>query len=98
MYVPGVKVTENTTTTVKIPQAGFVSITKPGAGPISIYAEDAGKMQWVCNLDVNPIQQNVILQPGRYHAIYRSLNIKQTIYTVDKTFDVKPGVSTTVIL
>jgi Ca-activated chloride channel family protein len=98
MYVPGVKVTENTTTTVKIPQAGFVSITKPGAGPISIYAEDAGKMQWVCNLDVNPIQQNVILQPGRYHAVYRSLNIKQTIYTVDKTFDVKPGVSTTVIL
>jgi len=98
MYVKGVKVSESTTTTVNVPQAGYVSITKPGAGPISIYSEDGTKMVWLCNLDANPVQQSIIMQPGHYHVIYRSLNIKQTIYTVDKTFDVKPGVSTTVNL
>jgi Ca-activated chloride channel family protein len=98
MYVKGVKVTESTTTTVKIPQAGFVSITKPGAGPISIYSEEGNKMVWVCNLDPNQVQAGIIMQPGHYHVIFRSFNIKQTIYTVDKAFDVKPGVSTNVNL
>ncbi|MGP8214180.1 MAG: vWA domain-containing protein [Bacteroidia bacterium] len=98
MYVKGVKVSESTTTTVKIPQAGYVSITKPGPGPLSLYLDDGGKMQWVCNLDANPVQENVIMQPGHYRVVYRSLNIKQTIYTVDKTFDVKPGSSTVVTL
>jgi Ca-activated chloride channel family protein len=98
MYVKGVKVNESTTTTVKIPQAGYVSITKPGAGPLSVYADDAGKMDWVCNLDPNPAQQIIILQPGHYHIIYRSANLKETIYTVDKPFDVKSGSSTVVNL
>jgi len=98
MYVKGVAVKESTTTTVKIPQAGYLSIIKPGAGPISIYEEDGQKMVWICNLDATPTQESIIMQPGRYHVIYRSNNIKQTIYTVDKTFEVKPGVSTTVNL
>jgi len=98
MHVNGVKVSESTTTTVKIPQAGFVSIVKPGAGPISLYTEDGGKMEWVCNLAADAVTENIILQPGHYHAIYRSSNIKQTIYTVDKIFDVKSGSSITVNL
>lgn len=98
MYVKGVSVKESTTTTITIPQAGYLSIIKPGAGPLSIYQEDGSKMVWVCNLNATPMQQSVIMQPGHYHVIYRSNNIKQTIYTVDKIFEIKPGVSTTVNL
>ncbi len=98
MHVKGVKVSESTTTTVTIPQAGFASIVKPGAGPISIYTDDSGKMEWVCNLSTDAVTQNVILQPGHYHVVYRSSNIKQTIYTVDKKFEIKSGSSITVTL
>lgn len=98
MYVSGVSVKESTTTTIKVPQAGYLYLTKPGSGPSSIYQEDGSKMVWVCNLDANPVKQNIIMQPGHYHIIYRSNHLKQTIYTVDKTFDINPGSSTTLEL
>ncbi|HTB05522.1 MAG TPA: VWA domain-containing protein [Bacteroidia bacterium] len=98
MYVRGVKVSQSTTTTVTVPQAGVVTIVKPASGPISIYSENGGKMEWVCNLDINPTQHTVVMQPGFYHAIYRVLSIKSTIYTIDKVFEVKPAVNTTVEL
>lgn len=97
-YLKGVKVAESSTTTINIPEAGVANIFKPDAGPISLYLEVNGKMKWVCNLAENPTQLNVAMQPGHYHAVYRSINVKQTIYTVDKAFDIKPGLSTVVQL
>ena len=94
IYVSGVKVTQSTTTTVTIPQAGQVTIFKPGTGPCSLYVDNDGKMDWVCNLDMNSVQNTIVLQPGNYHIVYRPLNVHQTIYTVDKAFEIKSGVPT----
>jgi len=94
MYVKGVKVSESSTTTITIPQAGVANISKPAAGPISIYSVDGQKMVWVCNLDMKPMQESVVLQPGHYHVVYRSIDARETIYTVDKEFDINPGAST----
>jgi Ca-activated chloride channel family protein len=92
----GIKVSQSTTTTVSIPQAGLANISKPVPGPGSIYVDNKGKMEWVCNLASNPLQYNIVLQPGIYRVVYRPLNAKQTIYTVDKKFEIKSGSSTTV--
>jgi Ca-activated chloride channel family protein len=98
MYVKGVQISESATTTVKIPQAGYVYINKPGAGPISLYEENAGKLVWVCNLNTDASQENIILQPGKYHVVFRSASVKETLYTVDKEFEVKSGSSVDVNL
>lgn len=94
MYVYGVRISQSTTTTVTIPQAGEVTIFKAGPGPGSIYLDNNGVMQWVCNVDVNSVQLTLVLQPGTYHMIYRPINVHQTIYSVDKTFEIKSGGST----
>jgi Ca-activated chloride channel family protein len=98
MYVSGVKIVESTTTTITIPQAGVLNLTKPAPGPISLYTVAGDKMNWVCNLDMKPTQQSIVLQPGHYRAVYRSIDAKETIYTVDKEFDISPGSSTTLQL
>lgn len=98
MYLNGVSVSQNSTTTITIPQSGTVTLYKPSAGPCSIYADNAGNMEWVCNLDNSTTQNSIAMQPGFYHAIYRPQSVKQTIYTVDKQFEIKPGTSVTVQL
>ncbi len=98
IYETGVKVSERATTTVTIPEAGVVTITKFTAGPTSIYADEGGKMVWVCNLDNISLKQILALQPGTYHIVYRPQDVKQTIFTIDNSFVVKPGESTIVNL
>ncbi len=98
IYETGVKVSERSTTTVTIPEAGVVTITKPGPGPTSIYLENGQKMVWVCNLDNSAAKQLLTLQPGNYRIVYRPQNGKQTVYTIDNSFEVKPGLSTLVNL
>ena len=98
IYESGVKVSERSTTTVTIPEAGVVTINKLNAGPTSIYADEGGKMVWVCNLDNVTLKQILTLQPGRYHVVYRPQDVKQTVFTVDNSFEVKPGESTFVNL
>lgn len=98
IYQQDIKVSESSTTTVTIQAAGQVTINRSFAGPISIYEDETGKMVWVCNLDNSSLSQIVALQPGNYHVIYRPLNVKQTIFTIDNSFKVESGLSTTVNL
>ena len=98
IYEEGVKVSERATTTVTIPEAGVVTVNKPNPGPTSIYEDAGGKMIWVCNLDNNALKQMITLQPGNYRIIYRPESVKQTIFTIDNSFEVKPGLSTLVNL
>ncbi len=94
IYQNGVKVSERATTTLTIPEAGVLTVTKPGPGPTSIFSDNGGKMVWVCNLDNNAQKQMLTLQPGNYHIVYRSQGIKQTIFTIDNSFEITPGLST----
>jgi Ca-activated chloride channel homolog len=98
IYESGVKVSERATTTVTIPEAGVVTITKPAAGPTSIYVDNGGQMVWVCNLDNTTLKETITLQPGKYHIIYRPEDVKQTVFTIDNSFVVQPGLSTYVNL
>lgn len=98
IYENGVKVSQSSTTTVTIVAAGQVTINKPYPGPTSIYEDDGGKMVWVCNLDNNALSQIIALQPGNYHIVYRPRDVKQTIFTIDNSFKVDPGLSTNVTL
>jgi Ca-activated chloride channel family protein len=96
--VSKVDVSQSKTTTIEIPQAGSVTIVKPGEGPGSLYVEENNKMVWVCNLNSSLTQETIILQPGRYRVEYRPKNAKESLYTIEKKFKIESGISTPVKL
>ncbi|HEY6161390.1 MAG TPA: VWA domain-containing protein [Bacteroidia bacterium] len=98
IYLKSVNISQSSTTTIEIPQAGTLYLTKPTPGPGSIYLEDGGKLVWVCNLHDDQTQENIVLQPGKYRVEYRQQNLKEAIYTVEKSFKIDSGQSTQVKL
>ncbi len=98
LYVNGVKIDQSTTTTVKIPRAGMLTLLKAAAGYGSIYIRRNKTEEWVCNINNNIKNETLVLQPGIYRVVYRAQNAKQTLYTTNKTFEIKPGGNMTVNL
>lgn len=86
-----VEIQQNHTNTIKIPTAGNVYLTKGGSGYGSIFVDDGKKMTWVCNLNTKLQTEIIYLQPGNYKLEYRYEMMKQTIKTIEKTFDIKSG-------
>jgi len=93
-----VDVGQSKTTTIEIPQAGTLSISKPSEGPGSVYLMESNKMVFVCNLNSNIMQESLTLQPGKYRIEYRPKNAKESIYTIEKDFKIESGVITPVKL
>lgn len=99
LYVNGVKIDQSTVTTVTIPRPGLLNLIKSAAGYGSIYIRKSKKEEnWVCNLDPNVKNETFILQPGDYRVVFRAQNAKQILYTINKTFEIKPGGSVAVNL
>ncbi len=94
----GVDITQSKTTTITIPQAGILALTKQGEGSGSVYLEDGKKLIWVCNLKDQLTQETVILQPGNYRAEFRSKILRKSDNTVERRFKIESGVSTSVKL
>jgi len=86
-----VEINQSKTTTIEIPQAGTAYISKPAPGPASIYVEEKNQLTFVCNLGTNSMFENIVLQPGKYRVVYRSLNARETIYSIEKKFSIDSG-------
>jgi len=91
LNINGVNINQSETTTVEIPRPGLVTFIKAATGFGSLYVMRDGKMEWVYNLDVNSRTEALVLQPGNYKAVFRSLNARQSIYTITRSFKVLPG-------
>ena len=97
LYVDDVKVAQSQTTTVEIPVPGIAVIQKGTRGYGSLYVEKDGKLEWIYNFrDSNTNQENLVLLPGIYHAVFRSKFLDRSMYTVNKIFEVKSGLTTNV--
>lgn len=88
-----VEIQQSHTNTIKIPTAGNVYIAKGGNGYGSIFLDDGKKMVWVCNLNSGLQSEIIYLQPGNYKLEYRHETIKQTLKTIEKTFEIKSGLT-----
>jgi Ca-activated chloride channel family protein len=96
IYYPNADISQSKTTTIEIPESGMVSLQKPTDGPGSIYLEEKNKLVWVCNMKENILNENVVLQPGNYRAVYRPKNSREVEYTVEKQFKIESGSTTAV--
>lgn len=88
-----IDIKQSYTTTVQIPEPGMVTISLASPGYASIYVVKGNKLNWIYNLKDNIVQKSIILQPGRYHLVYRAKNAKQTLYTINKVFKITSGCS-----
>ncbi len=89
-----VEIKQSNTTTIEIPRPGILTLIKAAPGFGSIYHRTSNKQEeWVCNLNNKIKNESIILQPGKYRVVYRAQNARLTIYTVNKTFEIKSGAS-----
>ncbi len=99
MYIDSVRIDQSTLTTITIPRPGLLNLMKGVSGYGSLYVR-GGKLkeEWIYNLDPESKNETLVLQPGDYRVVFRSQNAKHVLYTVNKTFTIKPGASVTVQL
>lgn len=96
MYVEDVEIKQSHTTKVFIPEPGIATFYLPKKGIASIFQKKNNRMEWVKNISPELERQTIVLQPGKYKIVYRGQNMQQVIYTKEKEFTVKSGLSTQV--
>jgi Ca-activated chloride channel family protein len=98
-YVNDVKITQSHTTTVEIPVPGIAVIQKSVRGFGSLYLEKDGVLEWIYNFrDSNQPQESLVLMPGLYRAVFRSRYVDRSIFTTERSFEVRSGLTTNVKL
>ncbi len=94
IYIEDVEIKQSYTTTIEIPQPGMVTFLLGSTGYGSVYVEKDNKMEWIYNIQEDVTSETLHLQPGRYTIVYRARNAKETLYTIEKHFQVNSGRST----
>jgi Ca-activated chloride channel family protein len=97
IYLRNVEIRQSYTTTVDIPEPGLLNLTsrKPGYGAIyQVTAE--GDQVWVMNIRSGVTKQQYYLQPGTYRLIFREGELRSTIFTQIRDFDIDPGMTETI--
>lgn len=98
MYVDNVQVLQSHTATVAIPQPGIANILKQSSGYASLYVLNGNEQELIYNIRVESVQENIVLQPGRYKVVFRPKNSKKSIYTIERSFKIESGSSETIKL
>ena len=93
-----VKIEQSKTTRIYIPKPGVANISFPAPGYGSLYKETTDTLEWVYNLNVDLLYQNLTLQPGSYKIVFRPKNSKQVTNTITKNFTIRPGLSNSITL
>ncbi len=92
IYVKNIEINQSTTTTVKIPRPGILNILKSASGYGSIYhRKSLTEEDWIYNINNSVKNETIVLQPGVYRVVFRAQNAKQTLYTINKTVEIKSG-------
>jgi Ca-activated chloride channel homolog len=89
-----VEIKQSHTTTAEIPRPGMVTFLRTSPGFGSIYIRNSNSQEcWVYNLNNTVKNESLQIQPGKYRVVFRATNAKQTLYTVNKLFEVRSGSS-----
>jgi len=94
MLLNNVDIKQSHTTSLEIVRPGMITLLRSSVGFGSIYLRKSNKEEeWIYNLDNTIKNESLQMQPGKYRVVFRALNAKQTLYTVNKTFEVRSGSS-----
>jgi len=96
IYIDDINVGQSSTTTVEIPVPGIAVIQKTAQGYGSLYVEQNNELIWVYNFRETPLQESLILQPGRYRVVFRPKYTDRAMFTIEKRFRITSGKTTNV--
>lgn len=96
LTIKDVGIKQSHTTTIEIPRPGLANILMQSPGYGSLYVQQGSSLTWVCDFNPDNQQESLELLPGKYTAVFRALNAKQTLYSVSRTFEIKSGSSSTI--
>lgn len=98
IYV-AVNVTQSGLETINIKAPGFITYSSGKAIVGQIFTKnDNGTWDWVCNLDDGSSKGRFTLQPGAYKVIYRTKEMHQSEYTLEREFRINSNSTTTLKL
>jgi Ca-activated chloride channel family protein len=96
IYIDEINVAQSSTTTVEIPVPGIAVIQKSAQGYGSLYAKQNNELIWIYNFRENPVQESLILQPGKYMVVFRAKYANRAAFSIEKSFRVISGKTTNV--
>jgi Ca-activated chloride channel family protein len=97
IFLKDVEIRQSYTTTVEIPEPGMIHISskKPGYGALFRLTPE-GDQVWVLNIRPGVSRQDYYLQPGSYRIVFRQADLKDTMFSQIRDFDIRPGLSESV--
>ncbi len=93
-----VDISQSKTTTIQIPQPGIATFVTNGPGSGGVFIEEKNELKLIYNLDENLTKETVVMQPGNYRVIFRPKNSKESLYTIERKFNITSGDSKVVVL
>ncbi|MGM0497584.1 MAG: vWA domain-containing protein [Bacteroidota bacterium] len=97
--IEDVEIEQSHTTKIEIPKPGMLNILLSTSGYGYLFEKKkSGKLSRIYNLNSIEEKKSLILQPGNYEITFRPKNMKKTMYTTRKTFEIKSGSSKTIKL
>jgi Ca-activated chloride channel family protein len=97
-YINDVKIEQSFTTTVELPPPGILLIKSSMSGYGAVMVDENNTLTYEVSLDPNITNQSFNLQPGKYRLVYRSKNSKESLFSIEKKFEITSGRSTSVEL
>ena len=99
LNINDVAVSQDSTTSVEIPQPEIAILQMSANGYGSVYQEeDNNESKWIYNLKGTSTQESLNLLPGKYRVVFRTKFTTHSVYTIEKTFKVTSAATITVKL
>lgn len=92
-YIRDVEIKQSELTTVTLPQPGVVTFLIASEGICELFHEKNADLEHVYTIKTKDKSDSVVLLPGNYRVMYRSLHSKQSHFTIVKKFSVVSGKS-----
>ena len=97
-HLDDVVIEQSNLTTIQIPTPGGLLLQTGATGHGGLFIRDGDKWDCVIRFEEGNPSGKYTLQPGSYKVIFRSRNARQTIYTLEKEFQIKGGSNTSISL
>ncbi len=87
-----INIGQSKTTTIEIPLPGVAVIRHSVDGYGSLYQDENNELKLIYRMfESKEKVENLVLQPGKYRAVFRSKFVDKAAYTVEKSFEIESG-------
>lgn len=92
------EIKQSQSTRLEIPPPGLITFITSANTVGAIYKKQENEMIWITNLKATVFSQTFVMLPGNYQVIARPINAIESIFTTQKTFQIKANEAQKIIL